>query len=676
MKIRFLISIGMISALFFQILPGQSTRTVNAAQNSLEPPHYEETACKFALPPGMIEGKDIVCGNLIVAEEHQNPHGPTIQLAIATIKSRSANPAPDPLVMMQGGPGGSTIHTFINLLFSSGGRLSANRDLILLEQRGTYYSTPVLTCPEIIAETIETLNQDLSLDESLSRYEKATRACRNRLASEGVNLTAYNSLENAADIEDLRTALGYSKINLYGVSYGTLLALHTMNNYPQGLRSVILDAVVPPQINFLLQAPISENRSFEKLFSTCTADHDCNLYYPNLEKVFTETQNRLDENPAHISITDPDNGTLYPAIINGDSFRSTIFQMLYSSEIIPFLPRVIYEAADGNFNFIQRILSLTLIDRTMSYGMYYSVLCAEDSDFSPQDIQLEGLDPELGKSEQANITSFLNTCQIWNVPLFDSSVDQPVSSDIPTLILNGEFDPITPPSFGEEVAKTLPNSFSVNFPAGGHGAAMSGKCPDNIILEFLNRPDQAPDTSCIGEISAPRFISKSNTIFIPTMASLVNLEGSTGIELIIFVLGNLFLLSAPAVWLVLWFVRLLSRKQKLPAVKSTVVLRWLAVVNSLTLTTFFGAIVVLSFKLALDNNLVILFGVPSGARMFFILPLLSALLTLLMLAGAFLAWFKRYWSVWNRIYYTLVTLSAGLCVLILVKWDMLGAFLQ
>ena len=246
--------------------------------SSKQPPYFEPSVCMIDLPSGYEIEKRVECGYLVVPETHSQPQGKTIRLAVVILKSISSNPRPDPLIMMQGGPGGSTIYTYAERLLS-GSRLLADRDIILFDQRGTLYSQPALTCPEIFDLTIQTLNQNLSTEESLRLYEKATLACRERLSASGINLSAYNSFENAADVADLRNALNYPEVNLYGVSYGTLLALHVMRFHPQGIRSVILDGVVPPQVNFLLEAPHTQDQAFTHLFEACAKDKDLSLIH-------------------------------------------------------------------------------------------------------------------------------------------------------------------------------------------------------------------------------------------------------------------------------------------------------------------------------------------------------------------------------------------------------------
>ncbi|MGQ0603269.1 MAG: alpha/beta fold hydrolase, partial [Anaerolineales bacterium] len=301
----------------------------HAATHTQAAPDYAPTACTnfdgvnrpFTIPAGASEGDNFECGWLIVPEEHANPDGPIIRLAVVIVRADDPNPAPDPLVMLQGGPGGSSIDVFTQVLFPLGGGspLRRNRDLILFDQRGTLYSEPALTCPEITQLTEDTIEQRLSVEEGERLVISAYTQCRERLMAEGVNLAAYDSVENANDIEALRVALGYDQINLYGVSYGTLLALHAMRQNPAGLRAVILDSVAPPDINFAAEAPRSMQRVFDELFGACAADAECNRAYPDLENVFFALVEKLNTEPARLPITDFETGENYDAVLDGDT---------------------------------------------------------------------------------------------------------------------------------------------------------------------------------------------------------------------------------------------------------------------------------------------------------------------------------------------------------------------
>jgi len=661
-------------------------------------PYFSPASCMFKLPTGWEEGKQVDCGYLTVPEQYENPDGPTIQLAVAILRSQDPNKRSDPLVMLQGGPGGSTIDTYTQILPTSN-RLPGNRDVILFDQRGTLYSKPALTCPELMDLTLSTLDQDLTPEESNQLSLEALKKCRNRLVEEGVNLHAYDSLENAADVESLRQALGYELINLYGVSYGTLLALHVMRDFPQGLRSIIIDSVVPPQVNFILGAPQAENRAFETLFAACAADPGCNSSYPHLRDVFYELVDQLNAKPVEIKVSDSLDGKSYPALFDGDALLSTIFQMMYNSEFIPLLPRIIYNIRAGDYAFVERILSIIVFDRTMSYGMYYSVICAEDADFTTSEYDLSGLPSQIYEYEKDSAQYILDACKLWNVEELNAIVDKPVQSDIPSLVLAGVFDPITPPDYARQAAQGLSNSFFFLFPAGSHGQVGSSECADNILLQFLDNPTRSPDASCIEKDGGVKFSTRESLVPLPVLANLLNLQGETGGQLLLYVLSLFFLLTAFLVYPVAWLVGLMREKPQPVASpyqyqpvgpemayrpldsgnhspKQSLFYRyapWFACLAAGSLFLFTVVLAVAIFKLVLSNDISILLGLPGSMRPLFLLPLLALLFIVGMFCGTISAWRHGLGKALGRIYLTLLTLAALVCVVILMLWGMLGA---
>jgi pimeloyl-ACP methyl ester carboxylesterase len=616
----------------------------------------------FTVPGAFKEGDDLQCGYLRVPEVHGSDTGRTIELAVAIVKSTSSSPAADPIVMLQGGPGGSTIDTYMQVLGL--GRLQelrAERDIVLFDQRGTLYSRPALTCPELWKLTEETIERRLSRSESYALVDQATAACRQRLAGEGINLAAFNSRENAADVDDLRVALGYERINLYGVSYGSLLAQHVMRWHPEGLRSVILDAVVPTDINFVPEVPHTEQRAFDELFAACTRDPDCNKHYPDLENVFFGVVDQLNKTPARVPMTDPETHKTYQAVVDGETFESTLFQLLYATEILPALPVMIYRVRDGDYTFLSRVMPLFVFDRTIAQGMYNSVLCAEDADFSSQDVDVSGVRPELADSAVEDADSFLQTCKTWDVPELDLPLDAPVTSDIPTLLLNGRFDPITPPSNGAHAAASLSHAYDLVFGYTGHGALTAGACPEAIAQDFLRDPQREPNSGCIANQQSPAFITPESVTFTPATDRIIDaLEGKNLAPLLLAVVCLVPMISLFLIWPIAWLVGKLSQnRQAMPRRPLASLARWAAVLAALVGLLFVGTLTVAVLQAAFSgNDTVLLFGVPRSLGWLIGLPWVMGILTLAMLIGTIAAWMRGYWSIWGRGYYTLLTLAA------------------
>ncbi len=686
-SIRFFVVISLC----FALLPVGQARAQGGGP-------FTPDKCMFDLPIGYTQDEYLQCGYLTVPADHAAASGATIRLAVVILKSQAAAPTPDPLFIAQGGPGGSTIDTYASTLLSD--RPYPERDIVLFDQRGTLHSQPVLYCTEIDALTVQTIDQNLSPEESERLNLEAMTACRKRLADQGINLSNFNSLQNAEDIESLRQALGYDKINLYGVSYGTLLALHYMRLHPESLRSVILDGVVPPQTNVFLYGGQTENASFSRLFAACQADAACNAEFPDLEKVFFDLVARLNKEPARITIHDIEHNKTYPnAVVNGDTFQWLTFQLLYSGDVLTALPRLIYDARQGDFEVAGRILGILLFDQSMSYGMYYSVECAEDADFTPAEQDLSGVRPEIARLEQRSPQAMLDVCQAWNVQPLGPQVDEPVVSDLPTLLLSGAFDPVTPAPYAEQVAANLKHSYSFVFPAGGHGQFMSHDCADGIIGAFLNDPSQAPDAACIQNYPAPRFFTSRTVIDLPALLKLLNLDGAATLQFLLLILGWLFLMTALLVFPLAWLVNRARRKraaaagmtpppvienpgEDLPSAWSRLdpdpqpaspppspifvrLASWLAGLEAALLGLFLVALAVVVGQMLAVNDNRLFYGVAGEARPWFGLPLLFGVLSLDMLVTMVILWVRGDGSFLRRLYYTLLTLTALVCTLVM-----------
>jgi pimeloyl-ACP methyl ester carboxylesterase len=321
---------------------------------------------------------------------------------------------------------------------------------------------------------------------------------------EGVNLAAYTSASNAADVNDLRLALGYSEWNLSGVSYGTRLALTVLRDFPGGVRRVILDSVYPPQVDLYAEKARDAERAFNLLFDLCAADSECNAAYPELKTFFYDTVAQLDAEPITLTLIDSRTGDRYDVVLNGDCLVNILFAILYATEAIPSLPRTIYELHDGKVNMLQRMVQRGIFG-DYSEGMSLSISCGEEASFSsPQTIATAdaAVLPRIAKTFEAQSYSDLALCTFWGAKPAADIENQPVISDIPTLILAGNNDPITPPAWGKLAAETLSRSYFFEFQGVGHGVLYGtiwDGCSQDMLRAFLTDPSLAPDSACLAE---------------------------------------------------------------------------------------------------------------------------------------------------------------------------------
>ncbi len=479
-------------------------------------PRFEAANCPFKLGKGQVDGQNINCGYLVTWAEHKKAQGQTLRLAVAILKSTGSKPAPQPLVYLEGGPGGPVegiIRAYSDSIpidrFPAKSLLN-DHNMIFIDQRGVGYSVPTLECFEnnelIYADLVNGLDLRAKKDEDLDKRDLAALdTCYKRLVTEGNDLSDFNTAENAADINDLRLALGYDKIDLFGVSYGTQLALTVMREFPQGLRSVILDSTVPLQADIYAQNPANLDRSLKVLFKNCAANPACNRAYPNLAATFIRAIARLNAEPGAVEVTDPRNGKTYLYYVQASSLLNVFFQSFYDNQFIPAMPVILAGIDNNNYDKLSQLLSYSLFgSQNISDGMYYSVDCSEAVAFSsPEAITNNSRNtlPEIQKYFVPSSQKIFKTCQHWPVKPANSVETQPVVSDLPTLVMSGEYDPITPPSYGQLAAKTLSKSFWMQFPGIGHGVVFSSACGTTVAAAFLQNPATRPDASCIAGMS-------------------------------------------------------------------------------------------------------------------------------------------------------------------------------
>jgi len=440
---------------------------------------------------------DARCGQLAVDEDYSHPGGRKIDLNIAVIPAVDRKPQPDPVFLIAGGPGEAAAQSF-PLLMDALSRLNQGRDLVMVDQRGTGDSHP-LTCPQ---DEDPHPNFDLSAEQSLEQL----KTCRQKLASDP---RFYTTAAAVLDLEQVRQALGYPRVNLLGVSYGTRVALAYLRQSGEVVRSVILDSVASPSWELGPHNAANAQRAFDLLLQRCAAASSCARAYPDLNHELNSLLAQLDQKPVKVSLRHPINGQKIEVTLDRGKLGYALEILSYEPETAALIPLLVHSAyQDGSYDLLlaQTINSQSSLSAALSTGVYYSVLCAEDVPFYPAV-------PENTPSYLQDTTmEMASQCKVWNVPAAPPAFKQPVRSDRPVLLLSGEADPVTPPVNAAEAARSLSNSLAVTVPGMGHAVFTRG-CVPRLLADFIAAGSvRGLDTSCVQQISPqPFFLNFSGT---------------------------------------------------------------------------------------------------------------------------------------------------------------------
>ena len=434
------------------------------------------------------------CGELLVYEDRAAAAGRQIALNIAVVPATGSSNVveDDPLFLLTGGPGQAAVETF-PLALSVFADVNRNRDIVLVDQRGTGESNG-LNC-EVLED--ETLPADLPDEQQIALLDQ----CRVDLA-ERADLSLYTTDDFVADLDDVRAALDYDTINLYGASYGTRAALTYMRRFPERVRSVVLDSVAGPELVLFLQMPQDGQRALDLLFDRCAADAGCNEAFPNFRAEYEAVLAQL-ATPQPVTVADPLSNKPLEFQLDRDFLSQLVFNSLYSAEFQGLLPLLVHHAHETGDYAPLIVQGLAISSSAGLYpGLLYAVACSEDAPL---------IDPAEAESIRAGTsfgdfaTRFQTICANWPRAEIAADFRDPLQSDIPTLLLSGGADPVTPPEYAAQVAAGLSNSRHIVVPGFGHGVVGVG-CMPSLVAEFVRATDPAAlDAACLDVLQPPPF---------------------------------------------------------------------------------------------------------------------------------------------------------------------------
>ncbi len=456
------------------------------------------------LKPCKLKGIDeeLLCGKLTVFENRETRSGRTIALNVVVLPALDPASIEEPLFHLEGGPGAAA--TGAAWFYAREGReYRRNRDVVLVDQRGTGNSNPLAAASRTRSP------QDYLTEMYPVEYVMTLRQTLEQRA----DLTQYTTSIAMDDLDDVRAWLGYGRINLFGLSYGTRAVLVYLRQHPDRVRSAILMGVAPTYLKMPLHHARAAKRAMDLLVAECASDAACHQAFPQLQHDWEEVLARLEREPARVEYSPPDKSAKVTVEIQRDIFAEKLRSRMYSRGSAKRIPLIVHHAAQGDFDpFLKEVIPA---DRSepdfIADGMYLSVTCAEDVPFIDQD--------EAARVNTGNpfgnyrVEQQTRACSLWPQGKIPDDYHQPVSSDAPVLIFSGYMDPVTPPERGEEVASHLPNSKHVVIAHGAHGVdgLTNVECIDKVMLEFLAKGSARDlDASCVGGVLAPPFATNGS----------------------------------------------------------------------------------------------------------------------------------------------------------------------
>ncbi len=476
------------------------------------------------------EAAGFICGDVIVPLDHNQPDGETIFVTVAIWPTYDEPHYPDPLFITQGGPGASTLEMYPEYLYPK--RSGGERDLVFVEQRGTRFSDYRLEC------SYTNWEESLPEGDDPDDYEMIDflTSCRKELLVKGVNLNAYTTPQIARDFELVRKALGYDEINFYGVSYGTLVGQYLATYFPDSLRTLVLDGVVTLPLDFLNQSLDRFDRVLTQLAESCQQDPECARAYPDLIARFDKLVQQMDADPRTIHIKYPD--SLFPSddTLDGESFYYFFLRMFYYDHSFAFLPYIMEQAEKNNFDLLEAMTEHTLELNLVQSGMYFSVICSEHKDFADIQDETSHLVPAGVDWEGETRQEFRDVCDLWDVKKAPDRLEVMPKSDIPALLMSGQFDPVTPPANGDLVLRSFSNGQHLIDPVGGHGVIFSDSCTKSILMNFLNKPNKEINAECLDDADRRTLAVPPNAVSSPFMYKIMSSDSAYPLMMVVPIL--------------------------------------------------------------------------------------------------------------------------------------------
>lgn len=473
---------------------------------------------------------DAECGTVAVPVDHDVPDGDRLNVAVVVLRSSASEPAPDPVVYLDGGPGGNAIDTVPFRLADFYEPLLERGDVVVVDQRGVGNSSPALDCPELDAAADAVVadadRTDADEDEAVLT---GLEACGERLRDEGVDIGAFDTVANARDLDVVRQALEIEQWNLVGISYGTRLGLEILRLHPEGVRAAVLDSVLPPEAEIVGGSAEGFAASFERVAVACAADPEC-AAAGELGDRLEAAVATLDDEPVPLEVLDPLNGTTLDVVADGDVLLGVVAGALYGPVLFLDVPDLLADLEAGSTEALATYLGIDLANREFaSAGMAQAVLCSDEVNPTDPSVLDEVDVPSVWQRAVPGAATgplAFEACERFGAVDVTVGASEPVTSDVPTLVLAGTYDPITPPSYATDAAEGLALATIVEHPHLSH-ATLADACMLDVAIAFLDDPATAPDASCVDEAVPLDFTPEgSGDLALERFSSVIDLPGA------------------------------------------------------------------------------------------------------------------------------------------------------
>jgi pimeloyl-ACP methyl ester carboxylesterase len=462
---------------------------------------YQCLCSKIGLKDTWADMAKVSCYLIPVDRDISKPSSSKFYLAAVVVSALTEKKVP-PLLYLHGGPGIATLENVPKYLQSKTWKtLRENQSLVFFDYRGTGYSEPAL-CPQLKDSLLSFSKTNPSPKQKKTYEASIYKKCKEQHLNEGIDITSFSAKQLAADADLIRKSLKITYWNVYGVSFGTTVALNMIRNHSKHIKAVILDSPFPtnaPWLDFV--------RPFDTCFQILVKNIDSYpltaSIFPTLRSDYVKAVQRLNNEPAKIK-----NG-FFSFDLSGDDFAWGIWNAMLSPKSIPFVPIAIKEIANGNDSILPKWITAFYQPNsfgTRSQTQSNAIMCFEGR---PRD--------EAGKEASLRLNypdfdSFISAfdeevCNEWRPDIAGAEVFAPVVSDVPVLILSGEYDPVCPPLFGDITAATLSKAIHIVVPAASHAAIHADDCIRDIAINFLMNPNKKPNEKCVGERKKINFIT-------------------------------------------------------------------------------------------------------------------------------------------------------------------------